>query len=194
MGKTDPTCLSIHEELIKEKSEYFRIAFDKKWNEGKTREMDMPDDEPEVISLFLEWIYDKEALKNYIKESSTDVRQRTHETLARLYVFGEKIQLDSFCNAVIVAFLSYIDRPSSNGSHYYPTRDIVTMIYEGTPAGSPARQLMVYCYVHHGTKKWLKEAGNNPDFLQDLAVGFLDGRKGAPWKSLLAQQEDFFKK
>ena len=45
----------VHEDVIKQRSEYFRRAFDAKWQEGKTRIIEFPEDSTAVVEAYVEW-------------------------------------------------------------------------------------------------------------------------------------------
>lgn len=47
----------VHEELLTEHSPFFQAAIKKEWNESQDRNIPLPDDDPEVVSLYVNWTY-----------------------------------------------------------------------------------------------------------------------------------------
>lgn len=54
---------SVHKELLCRKVDYFKVMFDGRWKEGKTMEAVFPEDDPQLFSIFLNWIYFERPLK-----------------------------------------------------------------------------------------------------------------------------------
>ncbi|EME77420.1 uncharacterized protein MYCFIDRAFT_146355 [Pseudocercospora fijiensis CIRAD86] len=48
---------TIHEYIIREKSQVFRAAFDRKWKEGRSRQVELPEDDPKIVHSYLDWLY-----------------------------------------------------------------------------------------------------------------------------------------
>lgn len=90
--------------------------------------------------------------------------------LARLYCFAEKVMVPAFSDDVIDAMALKTDDVANDGTRTFPSHTAITILYTGTPAGSPARRFVCDMYCEFGISGWIpKEAGlNHPDFLQDL--------------------------
>lgn len=67
------------------------------------------------------------------------------------------------------------DEKDEEGARWFPTKEDVAIIYDGTPEGSPARQLMVYLHVRYGSSSWIAKQyeENHPQFLVDLCKALL---------------------
>ncbi|KAK0888545.1 hypothetical protein LTR57_025513, partial [Friedmanniomyces endolithicus] len=77
--------------------------------------------------------------------------------------------------AVIDALIVSVNTPAKDRNCWFPTGFTVEKAYEGTPAGSPLRRLMVDLHNHNGDEEWIKEQ-NNLEFLKDLTRELLSSR------------------
>ncbi|KAK4495655.1 hypothetical protein PRZ48_012923 [Zasmidium cellare] len=172
--------LSIHEDIIKSSSPFFRAALDKNWKEAQSREITLPSDSAEVVSCYVDWCYSKQIASTHLfSEQSLRDLDEEDALLADLYVFGEKVQDDRFCNAVMTAMAELMDQEFvTDGvlASRSPGPSTVKTIYDGTPTDSPARRFLVDQYVAYGSQEWFD--GNDeylqcPEFLRDLALAQL---------------------
>ena len=71
--------------------------------------------------------------------------------------------------------LRFCDQRDELGTGWFPTKEDVAIIYDGTPDGSPARSLMVYLPVEHGSECWISGDAerNHPQFLSELCRALL---------------------
>lgn len=113
------------------------------------------------------------------------------DTLARLYVFGEKIGDASFKNAVIRAILRRMST-AIDGYLSNPVEDVIHIIYNGTPAGSKARQLLVDNFADRGFERWLSTdpRKSHPEFVLDLARALLRKCEGKEGVRTLEEMQD----
>ncbi|KAK4495740.1 hypothetical protein PRZ48_013008 [Zasmidium cellare] len=185
----------VHEDIIKERSQYFRTAFDKKWAEGKAREIEMQEDDPEIVSGYLEFIY-RGSICSAPFSSDSEERNRAIQHLIRLYVFGEKIQDDEFCNSTLRTLVTRCSEKDSTGSTWYPTGNSVRTLYDGTPTNSPARCFLVDMHLEHGEEEWLGEDAehHHPEFLFDLARQLMRTKQQDSYESPMAKVEKWMKK
>lgn len=191
-GPDPSTPFLVHEGVVKESSEFFKAALNKQWKEGTERKIDLPDDCPHVVADYIEWLYSKEIEFTYKSKGPSAIQKfddiqkeisNDYHHLARLYVFGEKIQDDSFCNRALSTMIEVCtDSPMvTNGSKLYPSNTTIPIIYAGTPAGSPARRFLVWVH-QHGKAFWLTNSRETfmscPEFLFDLAVAQAESHPG----------------
>ena len=91
-------------------------------------------------------------------------------TLARLYVFGERV-LDSVIRDAtierLIAFGGVVNNDLPTHPHY-PSPRVIETVYEGTTEAAPMRKLLVDMYVRLGSKEWLVPE-LHPAFCQDVA-------------------------
>ncbi|SMY22710.1 unnamed protein product [Zymoseptoria tritici ST99CH_1A5] len=184
---------TVHETLIKDGHDFFRAALDKKWKEGQLREIDLPDDQPEVIGAFVEWLYTQNIAVTPTCQMKREESHEQHVRLAHMYVFGEKIQNTAFRNAVISAILEALDGTKGAGA-YNPVTNAVKIIYDGTLPGSTARKLMAYLHVEGGAADWFgKDAKeHHPDFLFDVVQALMKKRDQPGLRCMYEQRADWF--
>ncbi|KAK4613844.1 hypothetical protein CLAFUW4_09110 [Fulvia fulva] len=178
----------VHEDVVKEKSNFLKAAFDRRWREGQSRVLELPEDTPATISAYLEWLYSR-SIQPPPVEPGTGHR---FERLVRLYVFGKKIQDDAFCDAVMRLMAQKCDQEHEEDEEcvaWVPNQDDIELLYAGTPQGSPARRFLVDVHLACADADWLdenEEEGENPrELLLDLSRALRKGRTpGGQWAAV----------
>lgn len=84
---------TVHETIAKGGSTFFKAALDSRWKEGKSRQLELPEDEPAIVNRFLEWMYSGLIQWKQTKSLTVPERNDQYYELAKLYCFGEKIQV-----------------------------------------------------------------------------------------------------
>lgn len=170
----------VHESAIRRPGTFFDTALSRAWKEGQERVVELPEEGEDTFRLYIQWLYTGNI---FCKRSEED---RSYDTLARLYVLGEKLLdrkfQDNVANAMIAA--THDRNPlSSNkpGVRRFPGEITVDLIYQQTPATSPMRRLMVDIYVRHGNQRvvdWLAiPEGVNHEFLINLTIALFQKRQ-----------------
>ncbi|KAK4495737.1 hypothetical protein PRZ48_013005 [Zasmidium cellare] len=170
------TDFAVHEAILREHSPFFRTALDKKWREGRSRIIELPYDDADVVAAYVDWLYFKRIASKPVSPPELPIDDGEYQFLARMYAFGEKVQADSFCDNVIDAMAQKTDDVAADGTRTFPSHSAIMALYNGTPTDSPARQFVIDMYAEFGAEKWVpKEAEfNNLEFLTDLARALLD--------------------
>lgn len=158
--------VTIHEAILRKHSAFFRDVLDRHWLNNGSGVVHMPDDEPEQVVPYINWLYTK-AIAPY-----TDV-EGDYVRLARLYAFGERVEDDGFCDQVMTEITNGMD-----ASHSYPAGPAIEVIYAGTPPGSLARRFVVEVHAVKAQEDWF---GGNKDpypveFMEDLVKHFVGHR------------------
>lgn len=130
-------------------------------------------------SLFKDYIHYLYSSKIPILRSAEAKQKRMvdvgeYQHLTALYCFGEQYQDAHFKNTVIDAIIASTKEEDADGERWFPTNESVDIVYQGTPAGSPARKLMVDLHIEDGRASWLDLGANNHEFVTDLAKGFYE--------------------
>jgi hypothetical protein len=156
-----------HASFITRDSDFFKAALKKEWPCGQTRVIKSPEELPHVVSFYLNHTYTKEISVSLTKTYSSDtvVLEPSEYTklLAELYVLGERLLDRSIRYTVTENIMDLAD--------FQPINEPVNIIYGGTTAASPARQLMVDIYLRFGSKDWLDDT-YDAAFLLDAAQAF----------------------
>jgi len=133
----------------------------KKWTGDNDRILELPDDEPENIKVYVAWLYSNRTFTK-LEDGVDKESDIGFNGLLNAYIFGDKIQDSDFKDAIIDAF---IEKTEETKSYYINARKM----WEYTPPGALIRRYMVDTYVWEGREKWLEYIPYlNQDFLVEL--------------------------
>lgn len=150
-----------HEGQLHE-STFFYNALTEEGREGQTRKIELPDDEPETIRLYLHFLYTQQIPEDLI-----------FVEWAQLYVFGQKISDKGLKNAVLRILLLEVPTIADN----FSVAEAVNIIYERTSSGSLGRKLLVDIFHAAGASTWVAGEDFHRDFWQDLVVKFMESEQ-----------------
>ncbi|KAK4495748.1 hypothetical protein PRZ48_013016 [Zasmidium cellare] len=189
VGESKSETFTIHADTLKQHSPFFKAALDKKWREGQSLQVDFPEDEPDTIEAYLGWLHDGKV--EAPESPGTD--DLTFPFLAKLYVLGEKIQDNAFCNSVIDKITEVLDSPEWEDSS--PGFSSSNIIYDGTPDDSPARTLFAFYFLHYGNFKKDESMDRlHPAFLRDILVLHSSRKDPTPNAPLSPKRQEWHKK
>jgi hypothetical protein len=151
-------CLSSH-------SEFFKAALKKEWVEGQTRTVKLPEEYPEIVALYLDFLYGRGLPTDSVADSYCGVE--VYDVLTELFALGERVMDSAIRNAVIKEIVRLIKVLS-----FYPSDAAINNIYNATTASSPARRMLVDYHVCDGNTTWMGP-GLHPDFYRELAVALM---------------------
>lgn len=137
---------NVHQGLLCATSEFFKRALKPEWTKQKTDPytIDLSEDSREVVALYVRWLYRGELQLVGLHETAPDFEDTTaasgkvFNSLAAAYTYGEKIMDVKFKNAVVLKFLE-----AKRVFSWYPSCGVAKRVYQGTPAGSPLRRLLI---------------------------------------------------
>lgn len=164
---------AVHKEILRAHSPFFRSAVQQNWKEGQEGIIRLPDDDPEVLELYEEWLYEG---KIFSQDEQQVEDSDESDLLIKAFVFGEKIQDGRFRDAAIDCLIACLNSKDENRYKWFPTEQGIDMVYEGTPPGSPLRRLMVDMHVYYGEESWF-DGETNTEFLVELARDLLNVRQ-----------------
>jgi hypothetical protein len=169
----------VHKHYIARTSEFFAAALKETWTEGHTRTIPMPEEVPEHMEHYCDYLYSGKLPTQVITDRWADNRmEHAFTLLANLYVLGERRLDKVFRNAVVREMLRVRGVPirmTISPRTYVPCNPLtatVNTLYHGTPEGSPARRLMVDIVIMSGEKDW-HSSDVDPAFSFDVMQGFL---------------------
>jgi hypothetical protein len=136
----DEQRMTVHGDRLARSSAYFRAALRQEWLEGQNRTVKLPDEAPEIMQHYIEYVYSgKPPADTLTKKSDFQHAICPHYTLlAELYVLGDR-RLDPRFENVIMEELFRLAQVTRRG----PGIEFVEIIYQGTTANSPARRMVV---------------------------------------------------
>jgi hypothetical protein len=165
--------LIVYESCITRNSDFFRAAMKKEWTEGQTRTIKLPEEDCiETLTHYLNYAYSQKLPTDRITAvASTGFPEGTWTTLANIYVLGERM-LDQSVQHAVIKELTRLPKltceANKSNKSFSPNAEAISLIYDGTTAGSPARRLMVDYHVARGYESWLG-AHHHAAFVLDLA-------------------------
>jgi hypothetical protein len=178
LGVKKTSLLHIHADILTKSSEFFKNAMKPEWRTNATKPIDMSDVELTVFEGYCKWLYTGKVVC-YEKDDCS-------QYLALLYALGERLIDTAFQDVILAASIR-----RAHTSERYPGVQTIKTIYAGTPAGSPARRLMVDFWVFNAvpTSYGLEDLSQFtcPDFVNDLVRELIairgkpDGSVLVPW-------------
>jgi hypothetical protein len=169
----------VHETLIINRSLFFKKAISGSWREAEDREVALPDDEPEVFALYIHYLYTGTLAA---KPDPIPPQYRgglEYLRLTKLYVLAEKLQdITQLKNSIIKNILDISKAIREDRGHHCPGQPCISVVYNGTPEGSPARRLLVDFWTYRAQGDWIAKS-NSPlpeDFVHDLCANALNNR------------------
>jgi len=110
----------------------------------------LPEDDATTFRSYVQWLYTRRIV--YYEEWY-------YMAFAKMYTLGEKLLDRDFQDRVLDAIVAEVRELKQNASGHVvremPVKSAVDVIYQGTPAGSPGRRLMVGLHLRHGNKGFL---------------------------------------
>ena len=172
-GETSKSMFYVHETLLRTRSPFFEAALSKSWREGKDGRVKLPDDDADLVKVYLQFLYSGRISIPPMCTAAglkCDDHESVYFALAGLYALGEKLMDIKLKNQVIEEIFVNAWSKHSSSEQRRPSASVVDKIYGSTAAGSPARRLMVDIYFWKGKKDWMLERpeDNNTEFLMDL--------------------------
>ena len=134
----------IHKELACSKLPFFRAAMSGAWEEAKTGVVVMPDDDPEVFSLFQDWLYT--STLRYERVIAHQADKDELQFVMEIIIFADKIGAIDLHYKAIDLIVQVLRKVSMHGQH-------VHFAYDNTAFNADLRQLLTCITVHR-----LKEA------------------------------------
>lgn len=169
----------IHRAVLVSRSDYFQSMFLSGFKEGKEKSATLPEDDPEVFDLFLQWIYGQKHLppaKASANQEGTDFSIRI-----KLYGFAEKYCITELSNYLVSNLMSVC-------AHYResPYAEEIAAAYHHTNSpSSPLRLLMIdflYYLVegedegsHWSAEKLSRALSENAQIMNDLILRIRKG-------------------
>lgn len=174
VGGPTATVFHLHSERLSKSSEFFQAKLKSEWLRGERRVL-LAQESPVVFGVYSSWMYSGAlyTLPSNDEDATDGFHQNEFRQLAQCYVLGESLLDTKFQNAVIDAIYSKL-RDGSGTTFHEIGAEVVTIIYKGTVAESPARLLMVDIFTSHANKDQMREVVEDvpAEFLQDLAIAF----------------------
>lgn len=151
------TEFKVHENTLRQHSEFFRRALKQEWAEGKEKRVELCEESPSTVRKYVQWLYSQSVAYVYTFKT----RKKTREDMIRDYIFADQIQDLKFKDAIMNELLLFL--VNSNF-----TKRSVNKAFSSLPQQDPLYKLMVQHYAEEIPS----------DYLQS------DGMEGWPYASL----------
>lgn len=189
-----------HESELNSGSGFFVAALreSKKLAEGQQKKIELPETPPNIVATYVHFVY-KEELPKWCTgagevESEAEI-EKEYMHLMQLYVFGEKLQDNGFCNAIVDRLLSILDDVEGRWRYrYVPDEYAVKSLYDGTAEDSSARKLVVRMILTCTyTAEQLEDYKICPDFMADLAIALMESHPGCTERKTYKEAHKYYK-
>lgn len=140
--------LTVHESFVTRTFDFLKAAMKKKWAEGQTRTIKLP--EETSFPIFVHYLTFAYGGRLPTEEAKKADRYRV---LVEIYVLGERMLDKCVQHAVIEEIIRLSMIRSKKMQSQFPSAATITIAYEGTSAGSPIRRLLVDQRVEFGDGK-----------------------------------------
>lgn len=119
----------------------------KEWREGQTRSVELPDDDPTVFRVWLNWIYRRHvAVGPNTGETMDDhyTNQQVWSQVIASYVLGDKLLDVDFKDAVVDTMAALMMQRDKNGMCHLPNPRERIQLFQSTMPGCMARKLLIH--------------------------------------------------
>lgn len=158
MGPNEES-FSIHEKLISSCSPFFDTALEGPWKEASEHSVKLPEDEPEVFTLYVRWLYsgqinplsDQAGLNKItgdkLKLTGKELADHEYTQLFKACFLADKLLDTGFHDAVIRAVLNKMNRYSVPVHDRLPGATPITLLFKKARLSSQVCRLVIDAYV-----------------------------------------------
>lgn len=181
---TDERPYIIHGNILRSNSSFFEAALKEDWEEGRTREIKLPEEDSAAFARYAKYLYSG----TVARAEAEDRHEQTQ--LAASYVLGEKMLDINYKDCVLNSILALSQTKGAD----CPGINAVNTVYSGTAENSPARKLTVDLYALYANKRFSYHNADvtaHPEFLLDLVISLSSKRivEGEERKTLAGKLE-----
>ncbi|KAF2641218.1 hypothetical protein P280DRAFT_468870 [Massarina eburnea CBS 473.64] len=142
----------VHEKLICERSEFFRVGLDGRWKESEDREVQLPEEDPSTFALYVQALY-----AGHIAESEPEESLPTKYTMmGNLFALAQKM-VDTGTQNVIIKAIHDRVRAELWPEGKLACDDLIKMIdtmWEVLPEDSPVREFLISIFTAYKMNLW----------------------------------------
>jgi hypothetical protein len=170
---SDKEKLHAHGHRLARTSQFFTTELKKERPEGQAHIVSLPEEDVNTVTRYLDFVYGEglPTVHTIIYED-LDAYDDAYLQLFELYTFAERVLDTEVQHAIIKETLRLTVLQSSDGQNWLPDDRSISLVYQGTPANSPARRLLVDLHVSSGVTDNLTSDTCDLMYLADLARAF----------------------
>ncbi|KAF6232634.1 hypothetical protein HO173_009073 [Letharia columbiana] len=167
------TTFQVHEAELFEASPVFKAAFNSDFRESSERKMNLPEDDPDIFNLMVEWLYSHRY--DILQPTGDKIRDETRfmEPM-RLYVLADKYGMTSLKGCIA----NIIFKTLKPGNVTGPSIETIAYAYQNVPQTSGIRRLLADLYACNINFDWYKSPiakpllQKYPEFATDIILSF----------------------
>lgn len=167
------TAFQVHEAELFEASPVFKAAFNSNFRESSERKMNLPEDDPDIFNLMVEWLYSHRY--DILQPTGDKIRDegRFMEPM-RLYVLADKYGMTSLKGCIA----NIIFKTLKPGNVTGPSIETIAYAYQNVPQTSGIRRLLADLYACNINFDWYKSPiakpllQKYPEFAADIILSF----------------------
>jgi hypothetical protein len=167
----------IYKDLISYYSEYFRNALKEPWREAEDRVVELPDIEPQVFDIFVDWLYSQKvpeknthwvAPTENMKDNSTEHVQMAEILVIKTYVFADRFLVPTFRCAIYNHFAASLIKDCIP-----PYYEVIIFAFENLTEKSAMLDLLVGIHCAFWDESCDTESNGELELRKDLPTDFL---------------------
>jgi hypothetical protein len=153
--------IDVPKKRMGEVADFFKGATSENWPSGRTGVIDVSDEDPTIVSLFITWALtgDVRNSENFpeIDNSSIEAQEAQAEghyvLLINCFLLGERWLSPGFKNAIIDIAIETLEiQQKSLGVVVGATREAILTVFSCTPAESPIRKILLDALAYNKAK------------------------------------------
>jgi hypothetical protein len=155
---------------LSSRSLFFKKALSDDWKEAGERIIKLPEDEGDTFELYLSCVFGQKLAvePDPVPAGYGGLAERF--SLAKLYVFSEKVQDVRTKNTCLKAFVEIVWKVRDDGGWLCPNKLTIKLLYRGTMPGSPMRKFLVDTTAYAMTCKEPLLKGYPSEFLAEVVA------------------------
>jgi hypothetical protein len=183
---------TIHQDVICDKSKFFKAACSKRWIEGHEKLVRLPEVKPEVFQHYFNWIYSGVVHATRITpESDTVDGVAEHELFLNLYIHGDTLEDVQLRNLTTQRFCT-----SLRSGGRLPNYNTCAKTWAATPPGSLFRKqiidVIIARYCRDDFAVFAENlAGKTSEFLQEFAIAALRKLPITTWDAVVGNNDKY---
>ncbi|KAK5691275.1 hypothetical protein LTR17_025722 [Elasticomyces elasticus] len=172
VGLTEEVFL-VHRPILCSSSGYFTARLKPEWSRQSSDEIRLPDADHSAFNIYVNWLYMRGIARSSLDDDDEDAQSEEWLNLADAFVLGDAL-VDSEFQASVLETLRFMSGSRQRKSFWAVATEVVAVIYDGTPTGSPVREVLLDLFLLHAD-------GQLPDDeILALPVEFLQELEKAP--------------
>lgn len=172
VGSDPSKTFFVHDKVLRGTSTFLDAAMKETWREGRTRQISLPEEDPDAFYRYIHYTYFDELPRPEVGVPF----EADFLELAKSYTLGERMMDERYQNRINDRFLELVysfqcDQVAK--PRFPPTFDAINEIYSGTAPASPLRRLLAdlfAAYIDKSTDLTTSgtDAPAHADFVLDL--------------------------